>query len=622
MLKPATLMVQLKRTPLHRSVFVVALTAVALLASVLLRPLVEPHFFPLFLIAVLFSAWFYGLSGGVMATVLSTAALLYFFLPQPFSFMIPSPAVGVQLLLFLATALLIAWVTASWRGSRGLLTATLTSIGDAVIATDRAGDITFMNSVAEALTGWRPAEAKGKPLPAVLHLIREDTREEISSLVADALREGAPVSIAERARIISKDTTEIAIEHTAAPLREEDGKVRGVILVFRDVTGRRQLEEQLSHSHKMEAVGRLAGGVAGDFNNLLTVITGYSELLRGEFSVNSSLHRFAEEILYAAERAASLTRQLLAFSRGQAAQPKTLELNAILTNMEPLLRRIMGENNEVIILPDPHLGKIHADPSQIEQVVMNLATNSRDAMPNGGKLVLETANVDLTDAAAGQKVGVAPGAYVMLAVSDTGIGMDNEIRRHLFEPFFTTKEQGKGSGLGLSTVYGIIRQSGGQITVYSQVGCGTIFEIYLPRATEEAEEPPPAVLAPPKGSETVMLVDDEEGVRKLVCAILQSNGYSVIEANNGQAALVAYEKNGHKVDLVLSDVVMPQMDGFELGDRLTEKNPDVKILFMSGYRDNRSGGDTKPQRPFLHKPFTPDVLLAKVREILDTRTVS
>jgi CheY-like chemotaxis protein len=211
----------------------------------------------------------------------------------------------------------------------------------------------------------------------------------------------------------------------------------------------------------------------------------------------------------------------------------------------------------------------------------------------------------------------------MLAVSDTGIGMDNEIRRHLFEPFFTTKEQGKGSGLGLSTVYGIIRQSGGQITVYSQVGCGTIFEVYLPRASADAEEPPPAVLAPPKGSETVMLVDDEEGVRKLVSAILQSNGYSVIEANNGQAALVAYEKNGHKVDLVLTDVVMPQLDGFELGDRLVEKNPDVKILFMSGYRDNRIGAaEARPQRPFLHKPFTPDVLLAKVREILDTRTVS
>jgi PAS domain S-box-containing protein len=616
-------MVQLKRTPLQRGVFVVALTAVALLLSVLLRPFLEPHFFPLFLIAVLFSAWFYGFRGGILATVLSSASLLYFFLSPRLSFSIPSLKVAVQFVLFTGAALLVAWVTAAWRGSRGLLTATLTSIGDAVIATDRAGDITFMNSVAEALSGWRQAEARGKPLQTVLPLIREDTREEISGLVAKALREGSVISMAERARIVSKDGAEIAIEHSAAPLRDENGKMRGVILVFRDVTGRRQLEEQLSHSQKMEAVGRLAGGVAGDFNNLLTVITGYSELLRGEFNVHSPQHRFAEEILYAAERAAALTRQLLAFSRGQAAQPKLLDLNAILSNMEPLLRRLMGDNNDVIILPDPNLGKINADPSQIEQVVMNLATNSRDAMPNGGKLVLETANVDLSDAAAGQKVGVPPGSYVMLAVSDTGIGMDNEIRRRLFEPFFTTKERGKGSGLGLSTVYGIIRQSGGQITVYSQVSCGTIFEIYLPRATEPAEAPAPATLAPPKGSETVMLVDDEEGVRKLVSAILQANGYSVIEANNGQAALVAYEKNAHKVDLVLTDVVMPQMDGFELGERLAEKNPDVKILFMSGYRDNPVGGsESRPQRPFLHKPFTPDTLLAKVREILDTRTVS
>jgi hypothetical protein len=503
-----------------------------------------------------------------------------------------------------------------------LLSTSLTSIGDAVIITDRGGDITFMNSVAEALTGWRLAEAKRKPLPSVLRMIREDTREEIANLVPNALSVGAAVSMAERARMIAKDSTEIAIEHSAAPIRDDDGRVRGVILVFRDVTGRRQLEEQLSHSQKMEAVGRLAGGVAGDFNNLLTVITGYSELLRGEFSVTSPLHRFAEEILYAAERAAALTRQLLAFSRGQAAQPKVLDLNGVLANMEPLLRRLLGESNDLIVLPDPNLGRVNADPAQIEQVVMNLATNSRDAMPNGGKLVLETVNVDLEDAAAGKKVGVPPGSYVMLAVSDTGIGMDTEIRSRLFEPFFTTKEQGKGSGLGLSTVYGIIRQSGGQITVYSQVGCGTIFEIYLPRITEGAAPTEPLALAPPKGSETVLLVDDEEGVRKLVCAILTSNGYSVIEAGNGQAALAAYEKNGHKVDMVLTDVVMPQMDGFELVERLVEKNPEVKILFMSGYRDNPVGGaENKPRRPFLHKPFTPDVLLAKVREILDTRAV-
>jgi two-component system, cell cycle sensor histidine kinase and response regulator CckA len=615
-------MIQLKRTPLHRSVFVVALTALALLVSLLLRPLLEPNFLPLFFAAVFCSAWFYGFSGGILATVLSSLAIFYFFLSPALSWSISSGRVVIHLLSFAAISLLITWVTASWRGSRGLLSATLTSIGDAVLATGRGGHVTFMNSVAEALTGWRESEARGKPLSSVFRLIHQDTREEIPSPTPNALGEGGAVSIAERARLIARDGTEIAIEHSAAPILNDGGKLRGVILVFRDVTGRRQLEEQLSHSQKMEAVGRLAGGVAGDFNNLLTVITGYSELLRGELTSASPLRRFAEEILYAAERAAALTRQLLAFSRGQAAQPKLLDLNVVLAGMEPLMRRLLGQNNDLILLPDPHLGRIHADPAQIEQVIMNLATNAREAMPDGGKLVLETANVEVDDAVSSKKIGVPSGPYVMLAVSDTGVGMDAEVRSHLFEPFFTTKEQGKGSGLGLSTVYGIIRQSGGQITVYSQVGCGTIFEIYLPQAKEAVEVEAPGVPVPPVGSETVLLVDDEEGVRKLVCAVLQSHGYSVIEAGNGAAALLAYEKNAHKIDLVLTDVVMPQMDGFELGQRLAEKNSTLKILYMSGYRDNPIGrSDVPPSRPFLHKPFTPDVLLAKVREILDTRAV-
>ncbi len=604
-------MIRFELTPLNRSVFVVAVTAVALLVSLLLRPLLEPNFFPLFLLAVAVSARLYGPGAAVLATVTCGLTLMGFF-----GFL--SAPIG-PMAVFVVVALLVTWLMASLRTGQGLAVATLGSISDAVIATNPQGRVTFLNATAEALTGWRQREARGKDLPAVLRLIREDTREEMPSVTARALQEGAALAIAERARVISKDGSEIAVDYSAAPIRDEDGRARGVILVFRDVTGRRQMEEQLSHSQKMEAVGRLASGVAGDFNNLLTVITGYSELLRMELAANP-LQRFAEEILYAAERAAALTRQLLAFSRGQAAQPKLLDMNALISTMEPMLRRLLGENNELIILPDPNLGKVNVDPAQLEQVILNLATNAREAMPRGGKLVLESANVDLEDAAAGKKVGVPPGSYVMLAVSDTGIGMDAEVRSRLFEPFFTTKEQGKGSGLGLSTVYGIVRQSEGQITVYSQVGCGTIFEVYLPRVKEAAPAPVRVTVAPPKGSETVLLVDDEDGVRKLVSAILQSHGYSVIEAANGPAALAAYEKNAHKIDMVLTDVVMPQMDGFELTDRLVEKNPAVRILFMSGYRDNPVGGpDGRPQRPFLHKPFTPDVLLGKVREVLDTR---
>jgi two-component system cell cycle sensor histidine kinase/response regulator CckA len=282
-----------------------------------------------------------------------------------------------------------------------------------------------------------------------------------------------------------------------------------------------------------------------------------------------------------------------------------------------MLRRLMGQNVDLVLLTAPGLGRVRADPSQIEQVIVNLATNARDAMPDGGKLVIETANADLEPGPASKNLGVLPGSYVMLAVSDTGVGMAPETRSRLFEPFFTTKEPGKGAGLGLATVYGVIKQSDGQVTVYSQPGCGTIFEIYLPRVKEAVTEPAAARSA--KGSESILLVDDEEGVRKLVTAILRANGYDVLEAANGPAALSAYEKNAHKIDMVLTDIVMPQMTGFELGRQLVDRTPALKILYMSGYRDNPIGGSgADPRRPFLQKPFTPDTLLARVREVLDT----
>jgi len=271
-----------------------------------------------------------------------------------------------------------------------------------------------------------------------------------------------------------------------------------------------------------------------------------------------------------------------------------------------------------MLLTAAGLGRVKADPSQIEQVVVNLATNARDAMPSGGKLVIETANVDLEEQSS-KHLGVKPGAYVMLAVSDTGVGMDAGTRSRLFEPFFTTKAPGKGSGLGLSTVYGAIRQAEGQVTVYSQPNCGTIFEIYLPRAKEHAPEP--SRRRSPKGSETILLVDDEEGVRKLCCAVLQSNGYNVLEAANGNAALAAFDKNAHKVDLLLTDVVMPQMNGFELGQRLGGATPKLKVLYMSGYRENTLAPGAAPIA-FLHKPFTPDALLSKVREVLDAEAAA
>lgn len=611
-------MLGFRRNRLNTGVFSLAATALALLFSLLLRPLLEPNFFLPFLVAVLVSAWVYGSLGGGLTTLFCALVTLYFFLPPSLSFSVETGGAVTRLVAFVGLSILITWLTASWRDSRTLLAATLNSIGDGVIATGKDGRITYMNPLAAELTGVTAREGAGRPAGEVFHLAREEGEGEVESPLARAMRDGTAVTATERALLVSKNGTRIAVEASAAPIRDRKGRLRAGLLVFRDVSGRRHLEEQLSHAQKMDAVGRLAGGVAGDFNNVLTVITGYSELLRAELPASSALRPFADEIMWAAERAAALTRQLLTFSRGPAAQPRLLDLNAVLNGMGPMLRRLLGENTELIVLPGPALGRVKADAAQLEQVIVNLATNARDAMPEGGKLVIETANVDLEDPASSKKVDVKPGAYVMLAVSDTGVGMDAETRSRLFEPFFTTKQQSKGSGLGLSTVYGIVKQSEGQVSVYSQPGCGTIFEIYLPRSSEAVPVGPPRRTAAPKGSETILLVDDEEGVRKLCQAILHANGYSVIEAAGGAAALAAYEKNAHKVDLVLTDVVMPQMDGFELGARLTRENAEVKILYMSGYRDSAVGAqETHPA--FLHKPFTPDTLLEKVREVLDTR---
>ncbi|HWB84939.1 MAG TPA: response regulator [Bryobacteraceae bacterium] len=608
-------MYPLNRTPLHSSVFALALTAVALLVSLVIRPYLEPDVFLLFIAAVWLSAWYSGRTGGLLATGASALAALYFLLVPNFSFAIQSWEVFFRLLAFVAMSLLITWVTASWRQSRVLLASTLSSIGEAVLATDTLGRITFLNSVAETLTGWPAKEARGKNISEVLRLIDEVTHNEVENPLVRSLRERVVSSAREHTLLVSRSGAEIPIEHSAAPVRDHSGVMRGGILVFRDISQRRHLEQQVTHAQKMDAVGRLAGGVAGDFNNVLTVISGYAELLRSDVPATSSLRRFVDEIIYASERAATLTRHLLAFSRGPSAEPSVLDVNSVISAMTPMLRRLLGQNIELILLTGTGLGGVKADPAQLEQVIVNLANNARDAMPEGGKLVIETANTEFDESGA-RNLGVKPGPYVMLAVSDTGVGMNPEVRSRLFEPFFTTKAPGQGSGLGLATVYGAVRQSDGQVSVYSQPGCGTIFEIYLPRVAAKVVDP--AGRKSSKGSETILLVDDEEGVRKLVSAVLKTNGYDVLEASNAAQAVAAYEKNSHKVDMLLCDIVMPQMNGFELADQLTGLTPSLKILLMSGYRDNAAvANGVNPPRAFLHKPFTPDALLAKVREVLD-----
>jgi signal transduction histidine kinase len=384
-------------------------------------------------------------------------------------------------------------------------------------------------------------------------------------------------------------------------------------------------EKQLVQSQKLEAVGRLAGGISHDFNNLLTVILGYTDISKRSLQEGDPLLRNLDEISKASERASSLTRQLLAFSRKQVMQPKVFDVNTVISDLKKMLRRMIGEDVELRVSLEPELGNIKADPVQLEQVIMNLVVNARDAMPKGGKLSIETSNVYLDESYAHEHVSVVPGEYVMLAISDTGCGMDEETRQQIFEPFFTTKEPGKGTGLGLSMVYGIVRQSGGNIWVYSEEGTGTTFKIYFPRVTAEAQEykRTNGFAEVPKGCETILLVEDAALVRTLARQVLETAGYRVLEAESGEAALRICESiNGTRIDLLLTDVVMPGMSGNDMSKILLAKQPDMPVLYMSGYTDDAivQHGVLEPGINFLQKPFSPGALAVKVREVLDARS--
>jgi two-component system, cell cycle sensor histidine kinase and response regulator CckA len=387
----------------------------------------------------------------------------------------------------------------------------------------------------------------------------------------------------------------------------------------------RQSQEQLLQSQKLEAVGQLAGAVAHDFNNLLTAIMGFNQLSLDQLSAEDPLRRNLEEIRKASELAASLTRQLLALSRKQVMEPRILNLNSLVPGMERMLRRVVGENVEMSATLQPDLGNINADAGQMEQVIMNLVLNARDAMSAGGKLMVKTANTHLDESYARHNLGVVPGPHVMLAVSDTGIGIDEETREHIFEPFFTTKEIGKGTGLGLSTVYGIIKQSGGTISVDSEVGKGTTFTIYLPRVNQDAEEHkhPASSAQVPYGNETILLVEDADLVRHLAKEVLENNGYLVQEAASGKDALRIGEQNRDPIDLLLTDVVMPEMSGRELANRLSSLRPEMRVLYMSGYSNDAivHHGVLDRNINFIQKPFSPEVLMLKVRDVLSDRRV-
>jgi two-component system cell cycle sensor histidine kinase/response regulator CckA len=418
-----------------------------------------------------------------------------------------------------------------------------------------------------------------------------------------------------------KDGTAITVRCSGRCVKEEGGAGAYFEMFAEDVTEKRVLERQLRMAQKMEAVGRLSGGIAHDFNNLLGVIIGYSQVLKRELGPASPLCEHAEEVEKAGQRAAALTRQLLAFSRQQVLTPAVLSLNALVSDMEKMLQRLLGEDVAVTTALDPELKHTKVDQGQIEQVIMNLAVNARDAMPQGGRLKIETANVEFDEMYVRQHAGSKRGQYVMLAVSDTGMGMNAEIQAHIFEPFFTTKEVGKGTGLGLATVYGVVKQSGGYIAVESAPGKGTSFQVYLPRVEEriEAEVPGVSGVGPLRGAETILLAEDADPLRKLAQSFLESNGYRVLAAPDGEKALQVALQNAAPIQLLLTDVVMPGMNGRVLAERLAARQPSLKVLYMTGYADSFVAGHgvLDPGVHLLHKPFTEEMLMRKVREVLD-----
>jgi PAS domain S-box-containing protein len=445
------------------------------------------------------------------------------------------------------------------------------------------------------------------------------------NLVLEAGKEARTLGLGRRIeyRMRHKDGSWRILESTASTIVNNNGEVVKLVIVNRDITDRRRLEEQFRQAQKMEAVGRLSGGIAHDFNNLLGVIIGYGEILQEQMDPEHEFRTSLEEILKAGQRAASLTRQLLAFSRQQVLEPKILDLNVVISDTEKMLRRMIGEDIDLSTDLIKDIGRVKADQGQIEQVILNLAVNARDAMPAGGKLMIQTQNVEIDEETTRRySYPVKTGNYVLLTVTDTGTGMDPVTQAHIFEPFFTTKEKGKGTGLGLATVYGVVKQSDGYIEVQSELGAGTTFRIHLPRVDDpvDVDIARPVPLAE-KAHETVLLVEDEDALRILARNLLRLLGYTVLEARTGEDALLISQKHHGDIDLVLTDVVMPGMNGPALAQRLAEARPNTKVLYVSGYTGQAVGQGALPAGShFLAKPFSRDNLARKIREVLDVQT--
>jgi PAS domain S-box-containing protein len=626
------------RAPILRYGVAILSIILALIPAFLLSNLVESRLV-VFSVAIMVSAWYGGWKPGLVATAFALTVSAYFLLagaqsPSEFHKAI------IHLALFVFVAALICSFNAALRSAQEAL---------------RRSEINFRSLVTNAPYGICRCNAAGVLLdanPAMVRMLGYTSttglvgsnlaglygdaqqwflvadhirsRQEFTGMTAEwARRDGNAISVRLSGRTVAgRDNAQNGGQNTGRNRGQNEDLI--FELYAEDVTEQRRLEQQLRQAQKMEAVGRLAGGIAHDFNNLLMVISGYCEFLLERIGPDPALRGPAQEIANAANRATSLTKQLLAFSRKQMLAPKVLDLNAVVTENLKMLNRLIGEDIDLLMVPGSELGAVKADPGQIEQVIMNLAVNARDAMPRGGRLTIETSNATLDEDYARLHTPVAPGEYVMLAISDTGVGMDVETQNHVFEPFFTTKGH-KGTGLGLSTVYGIIKQSGGYIWVYSESGKGTSFKIYLPRVSATGETihvQPPETAPVEQGHETILVVEDEVNLRRLARQYLEKQGYTVLEAVDGSAAINISSSYPGPIHLLLTDVIMPGMNGKELAERLTALRPETRVLYMSGYTENVIGhnGTLDNGVTLLPKPFTLPALKAKVREMLTTPT--
>jgi PAS domain S-box-containing protein len=609
------------RAPVLRYGVAVLSIILALIPALLLSDVVESRLV-VFAVAIMVSAWYGGWKPGLVATSFALSVSAYFSLAGAHSPADYRKAI-IHLTLFVFVALLICSFNAALRSAQeGLrrsevnFRSLVTNAPYGICRCDSTGILLDLNPALATTLGYASGvELVGRNLASLY----ADSQQWFT--IADYFRAMQRFNglVAEWKR---KDGSSISVRLSGRAMRGEHNAVF-FELFTEDVTERRALEQQLRQAQKMEAVGRLAGGIAHDFNNLLMVISGYCEFLLERIGSDPALRGPAQEIANAAERATSLTRQLLAFSRKQMLTPKVLDLNAVVTENLKMLTRMIGEDIDLVMVPGGDLGAVKADPGQIEQVIMNLAVNARDAMPYGGKLTIETANVILDETYAHFHAPVNPGEYVMLAISDTGMGMDTDTQAHIFEPFFTTKGP-KGTGLGLSTVYGIVKQSEGYVWLYSEPGKGTTFKIYLPRVSATGDaiavQPPIAAVKAELGQETILLVEDEANLRRLGRQALENHGYTVLEAADGASAIQLSDAHPGPIHLLLTDVIMPGMNGRELAHRISAPRPETKVLYMSGYTENAVGhnGTLDAGVNLLQKPFTLPALKAKVREVLDT----